>query len=292
MTYRRGARQGTASVARDASEPRGDAPPRWPPSRVGAPVAADEPDAPGGAADHARAVGTRARPVAPVAPPHPTWPPGADGGPEPPPVSCAAPVTIASRCSCPRSPRRARRRSSRARCRRRAGSCSSSSRRSRAAASSTACASVSTARARRPTTPSSRWSASSTSSLTSPACNVPVAAHAPSASARQRGRASATSRRHGRQLHARDAADAAVPRRQGAHPDVLVLFRVGDFYEMFFEDAVTVLAPRSHAHDAATRARRTRCRCAACPYHAARHYLGIASENGHLAPPKIFGGAK
>jgi len=31
--------------------------------------------------------------------------------------------------------------------------------------------------------------------------------------------------------------DAAVPRHQGAHPQTILFFRMGDFYEMFEDDA-------------------------------------------------------
>jgi DNA mismatch repair ATPase MutS len=31
--------------------------------------------------------------------------------------------------------------------------------------------------------------------------------------------------------------DAAVPAHQGEHPGILLFYRMGDFYELFFDDA-------------------------------------------------------
>ena len=40
----------------------------------------------------------------------------------------------------------------------------------------------------------------------------------------------------------KDAHDAAVPGRQGGCGDALLLFRMGDFYELFYDDAKTAAA--------------------------------------------------
>src|SRR3954469_2167278 len=65
------------------------------------------------------------------------------------------------------------------------------------------------------------------------------------------------------------------------HPDALVLFRLGDFYEMFFEDAVIgarlldlTLTTRDKGKDDAVP-------MCGVPHHAARVYIAKLTEFGH-----------
>src|SRR3954454_20777239 len=65
------------------------------------------------------------------------------------------------------------------------------------------------------------------------------------------------------------------------HPDALVLFRLGDFYEMFFEDAVLgsrlldlTLTTRDKGKDDAVP-------MCGVPHHAARGYIAKLTELGH-----------
>ena len=64
------------------------------------------------------------------------------------------------------------------------------------------------------------------------------------------------------------------------HPDAVLFFRLGDFYEMFFEDAVLgarlldlTLTTRDKGKDDAVP-------MCGVPHHAARHYLGKLIERG------------
>ena len=66
------------------------------------------------------------------------------------------------------------------------------------------------------------------------------------------------------------------------HPDALLFFRMGDFYELFFEDAVTAaaalditLTARGHSHDG------EKIPMAGVPYHAAEGYLARLIRLGH-----------
>src|SRR3954449_5274463 len=65
------------------------------------------------------------------------------------------------------------------------------------------------------------------------------------------------------------------------HPDALVMFRLGDFYEMFFEDAVIgarlldlTLTTRDKGRDDAVP-------MCGVPHHAARVYIAKLTELGH-----------
>src|SRR5678815_2602966 len=65
------------------------------------------------------------------------------------------------------------------------------------------------------------------------------------------------------------------------HPDAIVLFRLGDFYEMFFEDAVLAarlldltLTSRDKGKDDAVP-------MCGVPHHAARGYIAKLTELGH-----------
>ena len=71
-------------------------------------------------------------------------------------------------------------------------------------------------------------------------------------------------------------------RMKAEHPDAILFFRMGDFYEMFFEDAVAAAeALEIDAHLALEgQGRQRRSRCAACPYHAARRLHRAARRQG------------
>src|SRR5262245_27874132 len=66
-----------------------------------------------------------------------------------------------------------------------------------------------------------------------------------------------------------------------AYPDAIVLFRLGDFYELFFEDAV--LAARLLDLTLTTRDKGKEDAVPMCgvPHHAARGYLARLTELGH-----------
>jgi len=65
------------------------------------------------------------------------------------------------------------------------------------------------------------------------------------------------------------------------HPDALVLFRLGDFYEMFFEDAV--IGSRLLDLTLTTRDKGKEDAVPMCgvPHHAARGYIAKLTELGH-----------
>ncbi len=68
---------------------------------------------------------------------------------------------------------------------------------------------------------------------------------------------------------------------KGAHPDAILFFRLGDFYEMFFEDAV--LAARKLDLTLTTRDKGRDDAIPMCgvPHHAARTYIARLTELGH-----------
>jgi DNA mismatch repair protein MutS len=65
------------------------------------------------------------------------------------------------------------------------------------------------------------------------------------------------------------------------HPDAILLFRLGDFYEMFYEDAV--LAARTLSLTLTSRGRGTKNEAPMCgvPYHAADSYVARLIRQGH-----------
>lgn len=66
-----------------------------------------------------------------------------------------------------------------------------------------------------------------------------------------------------------------------SHPDALLMFRLGDFYELFFEDAVTaskVLEITLTGRDAGEQGRVPMC---GVPHHAAEQYIGRLIDNGY-----------
>ena len=79
----------------------------------------------------------------------------------------------------------------------------------------------------------------------------------------------------------RDADDGAVPRDQGAHPDCLLFYRMGDFYELFFDDAVQGRGGARHRADQARPASTAQdIPMCGVPVHAAEAYLARLIRQG------------
>ena len=63
-------------------------------------------------------------------------------------------------------------------------------------------------------------------------------------------------------------------RIKGEHPDILVFYRMGDFYELFYDDAEKgVAAARPHAHRSAACRRAQPMKMAGVPVHSVEQYL-------------------
>src|SRR5262245_29690599 len=65
------------------------------------------------------------------------------------------------------------------------------------------------------------------------------------------------------------------------HPDAIVFFRMGDFYEMFFEDAVIAGRALELTVTSRDKGREDAIPMAGVPHHAARGYLMRLTELGH-----------
>ena len=65
-----------------------------------------------------------------------------------------------------------------------------------------------------------------------------------------------------------------------AHPDCIVFFRLGDFYEMFFDDAVVVARSLDLTLTSRDKGKENPVPMCGVPHHAARHYLGKLVERG------------
>ncbi|HWM86800.1 MAG TPA: hypothetical protein VNO33_13200, partial [Kofleriaceae bacterium] len=65
------------------------------------------------------------------------------------------------------------------------------------------------------------------------------------------------------------------------HPDAIVFFRMGDFYEMFFEDAVVAGRALDLTVTSRDKGREDAIPMAGVPHHAARGYLMRLTELGH-----------
>jgi len=65
------------------------------------------------------------------------------------------------------------------------------------------------------------------------------------------------------------------------HPDAILLFRLGDFYEMFYDDAL--VASKALSLTLTSRGRGTRNEAPMCgvPYHAADAYISRLILQGH-----------
>src|SRR3954447_22472099 len=65
------------------------------------------------------------------------------------------------------------------------------------------------------------------------------------------------------------------------HPDAIVFFRLGDFYEMFYEDAVYVARTLSLTLTSRDKGKDDPVPMCGIPHHAARGYLAKLTELGH-----------
>src|SRR5690606_31482072 len=65
------------------------------------------------------------------------------------------------------------------------------------------------------------------------------------------------------------------------HPDALLFFRCGDFYEMFFEDAVIAARALDLVLTSRDKGQEDSLPMCGVPYHAARGYLAKLTELGH-----------
>jgi len=81
-----------------------------------------------------------------------------------------------------------------------------------------------------------------------------------------------------------DSADTPLMRQyleiKEAHPDCIVFFRLGDFYEMFFDDAVVVARALDLTLTSRDKGKENPVPMCGVPHHAARHYLGKLVERG------------
>jgi DNA mismatch repair protein MutS len=81
-----------------------------------------------------------------------------------------------------------------------------------------------------------------------------------------------------------DSADTPLMRQyleiKEAHPDCIVFFRLGDFYEMFFDDAVVVARTLDLTLTSRDKGKENPVPMCGVPHHAARHYLGKLVERG------------
>ena len=81
-----------------------------------------------------------------------------------------------------------------------------------------------------------------------------------------------------------DSADTPLMRQylelKEAHPDCIVFFRLGDFYEMFFDDAVVVARTLDLTLTSRDKGKENPVPMCGVPHHAARHYLGKLIERG------------
>src|SRR4051812_42801829 len=64
------------------------------------------------------------------------------------------------------------------------------------------------------------------------------------------------------------------------HPDCIVFFRLGDFYEMFFDDAVVVARALDLTLTSRDKGKENPVPMCGVPHHAARHYLGKLVDRG------------
>lgn len=64
-------------------------------------------------------------------------------------------------------------------------------------------------------------------------------------------------------------------------PDAILMFRLGDFYEMFFDDAFWLRRSWRSRRRAATADSTNGRRCAGCPHHAVDSYIARLVEKGH-----------
>src|SRR5437660_9744131 len=81
-----------------------------------------------------------------------------------------------------------------------------------------------------------------------------------------------------------DSADTPLMRQylevKDAYPDCIVFFRLGDFYEMFFDDAVVVARALDLTLTTRDKGKENPVPMCGVPHHSARHYLGKLVERG------------
>lgn len=81
-----------------------------------------------------------------------------------------------------------------------------------------------------------------------------------------------------------DSADTPLMRQylelKERHPDCVVFFRLGDFYEMFFDDAVVVARALDLTLTSRDKGKENPIPMCGVPHHAARHYLAKLVERG------------
>ena len=65
-----------------------------------------------------------------------------------------------------------------------------------------------------------------------------------------------------------------------AYPDCIVFFRLGDFYEMFFDDAVVVARALDLTLTTRDKGKENPVPMCGVPHHAAKHYLAKLVERG------------
>src|SRR5437016_10152107 len=81
-----------------------------------------------------------------------------------------------------------------------------------------------------------------------------------------------------------DSADTPLMRQylevKDRHPDCVVFFRLGDFYEMFFDDAVVVARALDLTLTSRDKGKENPIPMCGVPHHSARHYLAKLVERG------------
>src|SRR2546425_6418766 len=65
------------------------------------------------------------------------------------------------------------------------------------------------------------------------------------------------------------------------HPDALLLFRLGDFYELFFEDAVVASKELQITLTSRNKEKGTAIPMCGVPYHSAERYIATLIQKGH-----------
>ena len=66
-----------------------------------------------------------------------------------------------------------------------------------------------------------------------------------------------------------------------AHPDAVVFFRLGDFYEMFFDDAILAARELDLTLTSRDKGKEDAVPMCGVPHHAARGYIARLTERGH-----------
>src|SRR6185369_14074743 len=81
-----------------------------------------------------------------------------------------------------------------------------------------------------------------------------------------------------------DSSDTPLMRQyleiKDRHPDCVLFFRLGDFYEMFFDDAVVVARALDLTLTTRDKGKENPVPMCGVPHHAAKHYLGKLVERG------------